>query len=326
MVAVPREDLTAIARPRFDRAIAPGGYQWHYLDGVSDDGAYGIVVIALVGSPFSPAYARARAADDRPLPLRFCAMNVALYGPGVARWALTERAIAPIHRSADALAIGGSVARWDRGDLLVELDERTSPFPSPVPGRVRGRVRLRPECDPAGRFALDARGEHAWIPWSPLASIEVELDEPELRFRGHGYHDVNHGDGPLDEAFTRWCWSRARTGPRSAVLTYDAVRRDGSEQSLAFRVDHRGTRRDLEGTELRELPGTLWRIPRRARVDRGHAPTIVKPLEDTPFYARALVRSRLGGEDTVVVHEELSADRLRAGWVRFLLGFRMGKA
>ncbi len=43
---------------RFDRAIPPGGYQWHYLDGVSEDGPSAIVVIALVVNPFSPRYAR----------------------------------------------------------------------------------------------------------------------------------------------------------------------------------------------------------------------------------------------------------------------------
>ena len=68
--------------PAFDRPIPKEGYRWHYVDGVSFDGAFAIVVIALVGNPFSPAYARARVRTCEVSPLTYSAMNVALYGPG----------------------------------------------------------------------------------------------------------------------------------------------------------------------------------------------------------------------------------------------------
>src|ERR1044071_8660412 len=46
--------------PRFDAPVANEGYRWFYLDAVSDDRASSVVVIALLGNPFSPRYARAR--------------------------------------------------------------------------------------------------------------------------------------------------------------------------------------------------------------------------------------------------------------------------
>ncbi len=82
--------------------------------------------------------------------------------------------------------------------------------------------------------------------------------------------------------------------------------------------------RAVEGLEETTLPSTLWSLDRTARVDRdARGASVVRGLEDGPFYARALVRGRLLGEETVAMHEVLSGERLRRSWVRFLTGFRM---
>jgi carotenoid 1,2-hydratase len=49
----------------------------------------------------------------------------------------------------------------------------------------------------------------------------------------------------------------------------------------------------------------------------------MRTLEDTPFYARSIASATFGGQPSAVVHEELSLDRFRSPWVRFLLPFRM---
>jgi carotenoid 1,2-hydratase len=76
------------------RPVPHGGYAWWYVDGLSDDGRHGITLIAFIGSVFSPyyAWARRRGGGD---PEHHCALNVALYGAGGKRWALTERAAPP---------------------------------------------------------------------------------------------------------------------------------------------------------------------------------------------------------------------------------------
>jgi hypothetical protein len=83
----------AVHQPHFDAAVASGGYAWWYVDALSDDGQHGAVIIGFVGSVFSPYYAWARRprAQHAPRALDHCAINVALYGPGRGRWAMTER-------------------------------------------------------------------------------------------------------------------------------------------------------------------------------------------------------------------------------------------
>ena len=67
------------------------------------------------------------------------------------------------------------------------------------------------------------------------------------------------------------------------------------------------------------LPRTMWRLH---RTTRGEA-RVAKTLEDTPFYARAVLAQRLFGEDVVGVHESLSLDRFKAPIVQAMLPFRM---
>ena len=151
--------------------------------------------------------------------------------------------------------------------------------------------------------------------------MEVNLQSPDLRFRGHGYHDANAGRVPIDESFRGWTWSRARVGERVAVA-YDVVESSGEEHARGMVFGTRGTT-PLEGTWRAPLPSTFWRLERSVVADEGHAARVIRSLTDSPFYARSLVRTRLLGREALAVHETLSAERLRSSWVRFLLGFRM---
>jgi carotenoid 1,2-hydratase len=271
----------------------------------------------MVGSVFSPYYARARrrGAGD---PENFTALNAALYGRGARRWALTERGRNDVRRSADSLDIGTSEAAWDGTIFTVRIDE----ICTPLPRRLRGTVRVRPEIMPGVDFVLDAAGGHRWIPFGPRARIEVEMRDPDLRWSGTGYLDGNAGDVPLERSFAGWDWSRAarRNG---AVVLYDVARRDGTSGSIAaeFRAD--GTVADFEPPPRAGLPRTGWRIARATRCEAGGTARAVETLEDTPFYARSLVATRLLGDDIVAMHESLSLDRFDTRWVQALLPFRM---
>lgn len=301
---------------------------------MSEDHRHAISIIALLGSVFSPYYAGAR--DRGPTdPLEHCAMNVALYGPRGDRWALTERGSRSVARGERDLAIGPSSMEWDGTELRIAFDETTAPIPS----RLRGRVRIRP-ADLAGDvFALDAASKHAWSPIAPVATAEVDLESPSLRFRGAAYIDSNAGDEPLERAFSSWTWSRS-SSPSETAVTYDVRRADGSSALIAKVFGAGGEARDLEG--LREMPlgRTRWGVDRSIQADAAMSPIskmqtaptmpktpkmpkIVRTLEDTPFYARSLASASFGGRTSVVMHESLSLDRFKQGWVRFLLPFRM---
>lgn len=287
---------------------------------MSLDGETAVVVIALVGNPFSPTYARARSRTDSAMPLSFSALNVAVVGRGAKLWSLTERAIRESDRSAAGVAIGRSAMEWKNDALVVSIDERTAPL-----GRsIRGRITLRPRICTELELSLDAEGRHRWWPAVPLGDLEVELDEPGLRFVGRGYHDANFGTEPLDVGFERWSWSRAHVGGPSAregaLLTYDVRDRAGGERMFALDVSSSGDARVREDLERTALPPTLWRLDRSTLAPRMTSARVVRSLEDGPFYARALIGA---GGTTVAMHEELSLDRLRRSWVRFLSGFRM---
>ena len=294
--------------PHFDQPVARDGYAWWYLDALSDDGRYGLTLIAFIGSVFSPYYALARR-RGRGDPQHHCAVNVALYGTGGRGWAMTERGRGSLSRTASTLTIGRSTLAWDGSSLLVEIDEVTAPLPS----RIRGRVRLHPAAVTEHGVDLDGRGRHRWWPIAPKAEVEVALDQPSLRWSGTGYLDTNSGDEPLEAGFTRWDWSRAPLRRGTAIL-YDAERRDGTRQATALHCHPSGAVEEFDPPPEAPLPRTFWRVARGTRADAGHGPTVAQTLEDAPFYARSVLRTHLLGEPATAMHESLSLDRFPAPW------------
>lgn len=261
---------------------------------MSDDGAHALTVIAMLGNVFSPAFARARARGEAH-PLRHSTMNVALYGRP-SGFALTERREHEVFREPRCLRIGESTVTASENEVRVSLRERAA-----IGGSVIvGMLIVRPNSISTTVHALDARDRHRWQPIARDADVEVELREPRLTFRGRGYLDGNHGDEPLEDAFTGWSWARGGDGRTS----YDVRRRDGTRLILGAGEDQR-------------LGRTGWGLDRRVVWDE--PVRVTRTLEDTPFYARSLLASPRGP----IVHEELSLDRFRRGWVRFLVPFRM---
>jgi carotenoid 1,2-hydratase len=304
-------------RLRFDGAVPHDGYEWWYVDALSEDGSYGLTAIAFVGSVFSPYYAAARrrgAAD----PLNYCALNVALYGRRAARWAMTERGAGQVRREAARLAIGASGLHWDGEVLEIHIDERCAP----VPRRLRGKIRLHPGAWPERSFALDAACLHRWTPYAPCARVEVAFTDPDLRWCGAGYFDSNRGAEPLERTFIDWTWSRAGLADKTVVL-YDVGPRSGSRSSLALEFTPNGEVRPLAPPPLQRLAATGWGVRRHTRADAGFDVRVIKTLEDAPFYSRSLLETRLGGVSGAAIHESLSLDRFRSRWVQCLLPFRM---
>lgn len=299
--------------------MAPGGYAWWYLDALSDDGEMGVTLIAFVGSVFSPYYALARRLG-RADPEHHCALNVAIYDRSKKRWTMTERGRGQVARTDSTFTVGPSALAWDGTALIIHVDEVTVPFPR----RMRGTIRVLPAFCTGNRVVLDAHARHTWMPLAPRARVEVALHEPAWRWSGEGYMDANAGSAPLEEAFARWTWSRARAGDRTAIL-YDVTARDGTSRALAFEVNGADVITPAEPPPPLALPRTLWGLPRATRAHEGvrDPPRIVRTLEDAPFYARSSVATRWRGEPAIAMHESLSLDRFRAPWVQMLLPFRM---
>ncbi len=324
MTAFSPQAATCAMPTAFDAPVPAGGYAWWYVDALSDDGRFGLTIIAFIGSVFSPYYASARRhALGSAEPLDHCALNVALYSRNGSAtqtgWAMTERHRASVKPEPTRLRIGPSQLAWKDGVLTIDIDEITVPWAR----QLKGVVRIFPSAVLSTGYALDDAGLHHWCPIAPSARVTVDLSSPNVQWHGNAYLDANRGARPLEKDFIRWDWSRAElSGQRTAVL-YDATRIDGSPLSLALLADAAGQVNSFTPPPSLVLPLTAWRLPRSTRSESAAATHIEQDLEDGPFYSRSLLRTRLLGEATTAVHESLSLARWQQPVVQAMLPFRM---
>lgn len=307
--------MLADCLPPFTDPVPTDGYRWWYFDGISSCGDYGIVVIAFIGSVFSPYYyfARQRGRGD---PYAYCAINVALYAPRNGAWAMTERGRSSLEVGEDFMRVGRSSVHASGDAIDIRIDERAAPLPR----RVRGHVRITADASSTRRFALDAAGHHDWQPVAPLADIEVSFDAPALSWRGHAYVDTNGGRRPLERDFRRWDWCRYRRGD-TAHIRYAAEEVGGTHRALSLACSDDGTIEAVALPDTVALPRSGWRIDRG--VPASGPARVIRTLEDAPFYARSLLEIETDGERSLAMHESLSLERFDRTWVRMLLPFRM---
>ena len=302
--------------PRFDQVVPSGGYLWWYVDAMSDDGQFGLTLIAFVGSVFSPYYAWARRRPGAD-PDNYCALNVALYSQRAKRWSMTERGRRHCHRDATQLTVGPSRLHWNGSSLDIAIQE----VGAPIPHRINGHVRLHPRQLFQFSTALDHNGRHRWGPLAPSARIEVDLQLPRQRWSGHAYLDSNEGDEPIEHAFHRWDWSRSLMRDGSTAVMYDMQWPAVPERLLSLRFDRGGQVEPFSAPGRQALRKTHWGLQRGMRSTT--PVTVQQQLEDTPFYQRALLSSELLGERVQSFHETLSIPRLVSPIVRAMLPWRM---
>jgi carotenoid 1,2-hydratase len=268
---------------------------------------------------FSPYYATQRRLLGEADPAQHCSLNVAVYGQGVGRWAMTERCGKALKPSADALQIGPSSIHWDGTRLRIEINENAPITLAPL----RGTVTLEPEILPNFVADFGTGGRHRWSPIAPLARVEVRLSEPSLSWNGAGYLDMNRGEEPIEEGFSYWNWSRAAL-PRKAAILYDFIRKDGESGAMGLEIAADGAVTPVDMPEHCQLGHTpIWKMPRETRCDKGQSARVASTFEDTPFYSRSMLATRMLGESVAAMHESISLDRFRKRWVQSLLRFRM---
>jgi carotenoid 1,2-hydratase len=290
---------------------------------MSDDGLYAVSIIAFVGSVFSPYYAAAFKAAERdpkrmyPVPDDYCCLNVALYSKGAKRWTMTERAKRFNNRSASEFVIGPSQLRWDGQALHIDIKE----ISVPIPRKVVGRITVHPEQLFNFSTPLDIMGMHRWGPIAPRARVEVSFYSPKQKWQGNAYLDSNEGDEPIAKAFKEWDWSRCNLRGSDSAVIYDVQPKSGEDRLLALRFKANGEVEPFSAPERQTMPKTFWGIERRMRAEEALGP--IHQLEDTPFYQRAVVDSRILGESVQSFHETLNARRFEQKIVQAMLPWRM---
>ncbi|ESW61378.1 MAG: hydroxyneurosporene dehydrogenase [Rhodobacter sp. CACIA14H1] len=299
------------AGPDFRVEVGPDGYAWWYLDGVSDDGQRAVSVIGFIGSVFSPWYAW----SGRRNPQNHVCLNVATYGPG-GRFTMTDRGTAALRQEKDTLTIGPSRMHWTGRDLVIDIDEISSP---PLISRVRGRITLTPSAITGVELALHPR--HQWRPFAPTARIDVNLTQGH-RWQGHGYFDANFGTTALERDFDFWTWGRFPMKDRALCL-YDATWADGTQRDFALEVTPSGEAREVTAPPRTQFARTNWLVRRETRADPGTRPRQIMPMLDAPFYSRSVVETRLMGETTQGVHEALDLTRFRQPLLKPMLAVRV---
>ena len=179
---------------------------------------------------FSPWYAWSGRGD----PANNCCINVATYGRG-GRFTMTDRGRSALRRSPDSLTVGPSSMRWTGTQLVIDIDEVSSP---PIISAVRGQITVTPKAITDVELPLTADGAHIWRPFAPSSRINVNLAAKGWQFDGHGYFDANFGMRPLEDDFSYWTWGRFPTRA-GATCFYDATRRDGTQlnAAMAFQPD-----------------------------------------------------------------------------------------
>lgn len=299
--------------PVFSRPVPQRGYQWWYIDASSSDGREHLVIIAFVGSVFSPYYARVCRRGEAD-PMDYCAINAALYRSAGKRWVLTEKPRGLISRGDDHFQLQDSSLRWNGNQLDIEIRERGVPIPQQVQGRITVNPRFTTDPDQA-QIHLDPHERHQWWPFAPSCDVTVRFDHPDWRWRGSGYFDTNQGAEPLHEGFEVWNWSRSHQAEET-LLTYNATPRSSEASYLALAIDPQGNigRRDIAPAQ--RLKRGLYGMD--GEVHLAQPVTSVKMLEDTPFYTRSMITAG----DQQVMHESLSLERFRQRWVQFLLPFK----
>ena len=267
---------------------------------------------------FSPWYRW----SGRRNPADHCCINVVTYGRG-GRWTMTDRGEAALRLSADEMRVGPSRMVWEGDRLVVEFDEATLPHP----GRLRGRVTVHPSAITGVELPLSPDGAHVWRPFAPVSRVSVEIDRKGWTWHGHGYFDANFGTAALEDDFRYWTWGRfpTRLGQpdEGAVCFYDATRRDGSELGVGIQFDRKGQARAIQPPPKARFSRSLWAVRRETRADAGYRPQQVQAMLDAPFYTRAAVRTRFGGEETVGVHEALDLDRFASPWLKPMLAVKV---
>lgn len=267
------------------------------------------------------------------MPREHTAVNLALYRGGKqVAWVMSEyHAVECLNER--RVAIGGAtLEREPGGRARVTLVDRITPFMTfftgPLGARVEGEIDIEPLTGPMAVTTISGGNRsHAWQALAPRARVRARFSHPDFRFESDGYFDRNHGDGRLEDAFSRWGWARFH-GPSSTTVIYACEGIGGAPRVLLAECPDGGSGvAPVEAPAIANGPerkaGWGLRMPSRyGTASLGCSPSFL--LERSPFYCRygATLDGSAARGPTVGLGEWLDLDRFRSRWHQFLLRYK----
>ena len=190
---------------------------------------------------------------------------------------------------------------------------------------MRGRVRVHPQALVGEAFALDQPAAINGGPSRRARASKSRCAIPRWRGAATDISIRTRGPNRSKPGSRDWDWSRAHRARDTAIL-YDGARRDGSTFGLALRIDAAGPGYARRAAARRTTAAHAVAHGASDARGRRHGAGVARTFEDSPFYARAAIATRLFGEQAIAVHETLSLDRFARPWVKWMLPFRMPRA
>ncbi len=294
------------------RHIEHGAYEWWYVDALSPDGAWGVVMIVFRGMPMSPAYLQAQHSGHAP-PHNHCGYAVSAYHHG--------RRVAFAFREVPESA-------FCVPDQTFEID-------TTLPDQTNSLVARVTTQESPLRSKGSYQADHAWVLVAPRVQATVELSLREhgvelasAGWTGLAYRDHNTGRRPLQADFKDWYWGRVHGPDRTLVylLAPNAAEpflfcgevRQGADHVQPWtdlQIDLQARRLTMMGLR------TARRIVIRGRAADGTLRTVVcdqrRIVEHGPFYQRYLSVWTLDGvPQGLGTSEYMRADRLGSAWIQ----------
>ncbi len=342
---------------RFHGIDAPGGYEWTYFDGLSEDGELGFVAIWFRGIPMSPYYTAAidrstkNPSSHAPVPSDYCAFTISVYHKGKCVFsALHERPRDLFAGSTDSAdvrlasnSVHSNIAPDGTKSFYLTMDTE---LPYQL-SRLVGDITVTSSPQELGNLTTDyddaTASGHYWVPAALDGTFTARLDIWKLgrgmkkyRFSGRCYHDRNFGTEPLHHLPVNWHWGRLHFDSKTFVyfnIVPDAAGEEHFQQVLLLEDGKLIARH--EQFVMEELPRKRhWTtlsypsgITARDEPMRFDV-SAVSLLDSGPFYHRML--SRITVQDSsgtsligTGITEFLRPSRLGIGAFRPFVKFRM---
>jgi carotenoid 1,2-hydratase len=197
----------------------PGGYEWWYFDGISDNG-YSIVVIFYEGNPFSRKYIQALGNDKGVTGEDYPAISISLYKNGKAIFYSFEEVRRDEAFFSDSEP-SGYVGK-NRFDLIGGENPDTLAYRLILDQVLPNGDRLSGQIQFVSNRGVSLQGlimdqpegdSHSWNLVQPKCEVNGLLNvegsyQDRINFQGLGYHDHNSGIEPMKEQFDEWYWGR----------------------------------------------------------------------------------------------------------------------